>query len=588
MSMNTLKCSIEGIALQVAFSVIVISILIFYLIFKLFSRNKLTNLEITKNEISEILKIKTELMAQLKDLAVKTSTEGQLFSDGSHDMDGPLLAHLQERNSAVRAEMMATLEQNHANAANKFEELERIVEDFGKESLFIRDSLERLVRNEELYEAEVYRRLVEIGLQTKYADFDDIENASTQQESYISNSKLVLFDIKECMEEIVSSSKVNWENFILETVTSIKQYQKNLEEWLKCNIIENFEKMSQLQIDMLMAKSGGIEKQLLEISIFSDRKLVDVQVIEDILKFFNMKFVAFADKCQVKWCDSCTNLDNSNDVVNETKDNLIFGCSKMSRMTCSLGQQMADIKDIANAIGDAVQKANAISKKQVLDKANTKRIEKIVCVVETMKDTLAMVDEDYHLKLQAISKSMETPHKRLERFVECVEDLEFFSEFSKNIASRYENVYNQGCGEVDNLEEVKDLETLSMISGDGLSSCRFGESVSEYSNEVNHRSMISEPSNKNENPKESRKYSTLKRMLSALNDIIKKTAVELVEEDTGCLERKLLPTKDMEVKLKQASFNWSSVPSEVNLWDVSNDCLLSASTSEDEDLSVTK
>lgn len=346
---------------------------------------------------------------------------------------------------------------------------------------------------------------------------------------------VLLFAIKDCMDQIVTESKWNVKNNpVLEMSTFIKQQYKNLEELM--NFVMN---ERQLQIDVLPLETEGTEKELLDIFIFLNKKIVEVQAIEETMKFFNRKFINFADKCEIKWAHSCSALDATRTSVNEAKDSFIFSCSKMSRISCVLTEQTGDLEESGRILEDAIQRTTAIAEREALE---NKRMEELSCIIKSMEATLAKIGEEYCLKMRAISESLETPKQTLETFVRYVENMEFFDDLLKNIAKKYEGgamAYMSACEQEDNsrLEDDKDNETSSIISDGDLSSCQFGETFSEFWFEINRSKHDKSDRSKKDNARKTGTPLTLSRMASLFDEDIRKKAEELIEKDDGSLKR---------------------------------------------------
>ncbi|KAF8770676.1 hypothetical protein HNY73_018176 [Argiope bruennichi] len=533
--------------------------------------------DFTPNEINAILKFK-EYLLQLQDLAHKTSEEKTRFSE-SDKKDSIAADHtlneMSKKYTSVQGAINEAIGYRQLRTDDQFEQAQKLISNLEREIFIFKNSLEKSPAQRHLYQGRTpHKILAEKVTQTNEEDLSSkykIVGAFSLEVLNKDNISQILAAVKDCMDIIVQESGSNWKITAREISEFLRGNHNDVKRQLEISVAEYLEKNNQLQIstcESVLVQTANIEKQLFDIFLFLDRQLVDAQAVAETLRFFNRKFMHFAQKCDKKWEDSCANYITTCNRVQEAQENMNFSSSKMSRITCSLRQHNEALENLLKESGAITQTVAGIIATGDFSTHGKDQIEAACYTIEELEGRVFKVEDVYRYNMRCILELIEKPGKKLESLLQYIEELGILSDFVKNITKTYESMISCSYAEsgMNQLRLLGDSESVQELR-DGTEKFSLGEASQTMLGNLNGFA----------------EGASHLRIISMLNDVIKKTASKMSKSSDSMDHRKyskenwIQTFSQAESKMKQLNI-WDSSISETALSDINSDCLLPKSS----------
>ncbi|PRD22777.1 UNVERIFIED_CONTAM: hypothetical protein NCL1_48237 [Trichonephila clavipes] len=554
--------------------------------------------DFSPNEIAAILRFK-EYLSQLQELAEKTSNEKSRFTECEKE-DGFLfndqaLIQLNKKYSSVQVKINEVLENKRHRSDQQFEQTQERINNLQKEVSSLKNSIETVPILQ--YQCASYlKSKVQTENTTQTSDESHSVKKKTSNPDFevLNNDsqRLILTAIKDCMYKIVQESGSNWGDVVMEISKFLKENHLETKQQVETSISDCLEKNNSLQIptcDSLIIQTENIEKELLNVFLILDRQVVDVQAIAETLRFFNRKFVYFAQKCDERWKDSCQDYIITCNTVQEAQENMNFSSCRMSRISYSLNQRSTELEGLMRELGIITQIVAAVTESEDQKSNGTDQIEETCASMEELENRICKIEDVFRCNTGRILEMIEKPGKKLESMLQYIEELGVLSDLVKNISKAHESMIScysmnhNGNGTATRFslfEESKDNESVSNISQMEGSLCQDMDNTEDLSCEdmsvttLQNKVLEAIPH---------------KRIITMLNNAIRKTTAKAMKENNISNQKafkKKSATEPLqpESEVKDADI-WGLTASDLTLSEVNSDCLLpkSGSSSSGED-----
>ncbi|GIY63225.1 uncharacterized protein CDAR_119821 [Caerostris darwini] len=545
--------------------------------------------DFSPSEIAAILRFK-EYLLQLNNLAQKTSLEKIRFFEAdkkdSFTFDDGAFTQMTKKYASVKDLLNGELERKRYKTDHQFEEAHEQINDLRKEIVSFKESFEKY------FPAEDQNRMfledapwkVEQTTQTNEEEHYQRERMDifTLEVFNNENVSIMLTAIKDCMNTIVHESESNLKNTTEEISKFLKNNHNITKSQLESTVMEYLNRYEQYRIsacESLLFQTANIEKQLLDLFLFLERQLVDVQAVDETLRFFNRKFVHFEQKCDKRWEDSCNQYLVTCHRVQDTQDSMDRSSCRMSNVSLYLNQHSEELVNLLKDFGVLDQTVKVVMASGELEAQRKEQVEEACLLMEELEQRVFKIEDVYRFNIRCILELIEKPGKRLESLLQYIEELGVLSDFVKNITKSYENIIslpstsispseNNTTTQLCSLEETKDTDSCR----DEDDSCQDGDGTSQISFWTDN-SMTLQTQNRTD------KDVSPKIIISMLNKAIKKTASEMSKGFHVPSLKKLSKDQITEnYTPSQSEVNnpttWSLLSSATNLNDINSDCLI--------------
>ncbi|CAL1282583.1 unnamed protein product [Larinioides sclopetarius] len=536
------------------------------------------------DEINAILQFK-EYLAQLQDLAQKTSEDKARFSEFEKEdtlVADHALIEMSKKYTLVQETIAEAIEYKQHRTDGQFEQAQKLINNLEREICIFKSNLENCPRPEELFRGP-RKILVEEIAQTDEEDLnskDKMKSEFSLEMFNKDNISQILTAVKNCMDTIVEESGSNWKISTEEISKFLRGNYDDTKKQLEMSVAEYLEKNNQLQLstsESVLVQTASIEKKLFDIFLLLDRQLVEAQAVAETLRFFNRKFVHFAQKCDKRWEDSCAKYITTCNRVQEAQENMNFSSNKMSSISYSLTQQTGLLENLLTEFGTVNQTVATLIATGAFGTHGKEQIEAVCYSIGELEGRVFNVEDVYRVNMRCILDLIEKPGKKLESLLQYIEELGILSDFVRSITKTYESMISCSSAEGRKnqlclLGHFKDYESVQ-DEGDAFQD---GDKTEKFSLGIASQTMLGSQNSFVEGVSHS-------RIISMLNEVIKKTTPEMSKADNIVVHQKdfeqnwIQNFTEAESKMKQLNI-WDAAMSETALSEINSDCLLPKSS----------
>ncbi|GBN85476.1 hypothetical protein AVEN_44331-1 [Araneus ventricosus] len=489
---------------------------------------------------------------------------------------------MSKKYTLVQEAINEAIEYKQHRTDDQFEKAQKLINNLESEIYVFKSSLENCPRPKELFLGP-RKILVENTAQTndEGLNSEDKEQAEFSLEIFNKdNISHILTSIKNCMDTIVEESGSNWRMTNEEIKKFLRGNHDDTKKQLEISVAEYLEKNNELQVsssESALVQIANIEKNLFDIFLFLDRQLVEAQAVAETLRFFNRKFVHFAQKCDKRWEDSCANYITTCNRVQEAQENMNFCSSKMSRISFSFTQKTEALENLLTEFGTINQTVATVIATGDFGKHGKDQIEAVCYSIGELESRVFNVEDVYRVNMRCILDLIEKPGKKLESLLQYIEELGILGDFVRSITKTYESMIS--CSSADGrmnqlrlLGHFKDHESVQN-EGDAFQD---GDKTEKFSFGAASRTMLERQNSFVEGVSH-------QRIISMLNDVIKKTTSEMSKADNIVIQQKdseqnwIQNFTEAESKMKHLNI-WDAAMSETALSEINSDCLLPRSS----------